>query len=193
MLDDPWLSRWLQLIHESSGSGSVLEIGCGHGADTAILTAAGLRVHAFDLSAVAVRIARIRVPSAKIELRDIRAPLPEGAEKFGTIVASLSLHYFAWAETADLIGRIRLALRPNGVLLCRFNSTDDHNFGASGHPEIEPNFYLVEGERKRFFDKGAVESLFAAGWNILSLEHFATRKYVKTKALWEVVLERRDA
>ena len=93
----------------------------------------------------------------------------------------------------ELVERIRSALRPGGILLCRLNSTEDHNFGASGHPEIEANFYLVEGEPKRFFNQNAVESLFATGWNILSLEHFDTSKYVKTKTLWEVVLERRDA
>lgn len=192
MFGDPWLNRWLPLVRERAGTCPVLEIGCGHGADTATLSAAGLRVHAFDLSAVAVGIARIHVPTATIECRDVREPLPEQAEKYGAIVASLSLHYFAWTETVALVERVRSALRPGGVLLCRLNSTEDHNFGATGHPELEPNFYMVNGEPKRFFNQAAVESLFTAGWNTLSLEHFATRKYVKSKALWEAVLERID-
>jgi SAM-dependent methyltransferase len=192
MLKDPWLNRWLPLIHERAGNSPILEIGCGHGEDTATLTAAGLRVYAFDLSAVAVGIAQIRVPSAKIVCRDIREPLPEQADKFGIVVASLSLHYFTWAETVVLVERIRSALRPDGVLLCRLNSTEDHNFGASGHPELEPNFYSVKGESKRFFDQTAIELIFASGWNMLSLEHFVTTKYVKTKALWEAILERTD-
>jgi SAM-dependent methyltransferase len=193
MLGDPWLTRWLPLVQERAGSGLVLEIGCGHGDDTATLSAAGLRVHAFDLSAVAVGIARMRAPSAKIERRDVRESLPEQAESFGAIVASLSLHYFAWAETVALVKRVHTALCPGGVLLCRLNSTEDHNFGASGHPEVEPNFYLVNGEPKRFFNQVAIESLFAVGWNTLSLEHFSTTKYVKTKAVWEAIVERRDA
>lgn len=125
-------------------------------------------------------IARIRVPSAKVECRDVRELLPEQAERYGAIVASLSLHYFAWAETVALVERVRTALRPVGVLLCRLNSTEDHNYGAIGHPELEPNFYLVNGEPKRFFNQGAVESLFANGWQTRSLEHFATSKYVKS-------------
>ena len=74
--------------------------------------------------------------------------------------------------------------------MCRLNSTEDHHFGASGHPEIEPNFFLVDGEPKRFFDEAAVLALFASGWRQLSLEHFVTRKYLQSKALWEVVLTR---
>jgi len=44
----------------------------------------------------------------------------------------------------------------------------------------------ARGERPR-------EALLSEGWNTLSLEHFTTSKYIKAKALWEVVLERRDA
>jgi SAM-dependent methyltransferase len=193
MLTDPWLNRWLPLLRERAGAGLVLEIGCGHGDDTAALAGAGLRVHAFDLSRVAVGIAKVRVPSATVECRDTRQPFPDGARELGVIVASLSLHYFSWSETQTIVQRIRSALRPGGILLCRLNSTQDHNFGASGHPELEPNFFLVNGEPKRFFDETSIASLFAEGWGQLSLQHFVISKYIKPKALWEVVLERTDA
>ena len=67
---DRWLDRWLPLIAERAGDAPVLEIGCGHGDDTAVLAAAGLRVVAFDLSALSVAAARLRVPSARIERQD---------------------------------------------------------------------------------------------------------------------------
>ncbi len=193
MLTDPWLTRWLPLVRERAGSNLVLEIGCGHGDDTVVLADAGLEVYAFDLSRIAVGIAKARVPSAVVECRDIRKPFPEQGRDLGAVVASLSLHYFPWTETQAIVQRIRSALRPGGILLCRLNSTQDHNFGASGHPELEPNFFLVKGEPKRFFDEASVESLFDKGWNRLSLKHFVTSKYVKPKALWEVIVERRDA
>jgi hypothetical protein len=106
------------------------------------------------------------------------------------VIASLSLHYFAWRETVALVSRTRDALRSGGWLLCRLNSTEDHNHGASGHPPIEPSFYMVGGERKRFFDEKSVLELFATGWRRLSVEHLVTHKYAMPKALWEVVLER---
>ena len=192
MIRDPWLDRWLPLIRERAAATPVLEIGCGHGDDTVVLSRAGLKVYAFDLSRIAVAIARLRAPSAIVERKDIRDPLPEPARALGAIVASLSLHYFPWKETEALVQRIRAALRPGGLLLCRLNSTQDHHFGASGHPELEPNFFLVKGAPKRFFDQRAIASVFARGWNTLSLEHFTTPKYIRPKALWEVVLERAD-
>src|SRR5688572_23335625 len=135
MLRDSWLERWLPLAVERAGSAPVLEIGCGHGDDTATLAGAGLRVLAFDLSPVAAGIAKARVPSATVECRDVRDPFPEQARELGVVVASLSLHYFAWDQTVALAERIRAVLRPGGVLLCRLNSTEDKNFGARGHPQ----------------------------------------------------------
>jgi SAM-dependent methyltransferase len=206
MFTDPWLKRWLPLLAARTQGMPVLEIGCGHGDDTAALVGAGLPVIAFDLSAVSVRIAKARVPSALIERRDIRAPFPPAAQELGVVVASLSLHYFPWDETVDIVRRIHAVLRPGGVLLCRLNSTEDRNFGAAEqlqaapqdsskgqpqrHPQIEPNYFLVNGEPKRFFDETSARSLFSQGWNVLSAEHFTTRKYIKPKALWEVVVER---
>ena len=139
-----------------------------------------------------VAAARARVPSAAIDCRDVRDPFPDAVRDVGVVVASLSLHYFPWAETVTLVERIRAALRPGGLLLCRLNSTEDLNFGARGNPEIEPDYFLVDGQPKRFFDRDAVCALFAGGWRQLSLEHVVTRKYVRAKALWEIVLEREE-
>src|SRR5262249_42254561 len=111
----------------------------------------------------------------------------------GAVVASLTLHYFPWAETAALAERVRATLRPDGVFLCRLNSTDDRHFGARGHREIEPHYYLVDGQPKRFFDEADVDRLFASGWEVLSKQHLRTRKYVRSKALWELALRRRVA
>jgi SAM-dependent methyltransferase len=193
MFSDPWLHRWTALLRERAVDQLVLEIGCGQGGDTAALADAGFKVHAFDLSLTAVAIAKLRVPTAVIECRDVRDTLPDQAQDLGAIIASLSLHYFSWVETQTIVQKIRSALHPAGVLLCRLNSTEDHHYGASGHPQIEPNFYRVKGEPKRFFDKASIELLFAKGWRILSLEHFTTGKYAKEKALCEVVLECSDA
>jgi SAM-dependent methyltransferase len=185
---DPWLARWLKLIGERAGGLSVLELGCGGGRDTEVLAAAGHRVVAVDLSPDSVAKARTRVPQAEFHCQDIRAPFPVDAA--GVVVASLSLHYFPWPETEALVGRIRRVLSPAGVLLCRLNSTNDHHFGASGHPPIDENFYLVDGAPKRFFDRAAVARLFSSGWRMQSAEERTIDRYDLPKSAWEVVLEK---
>ena len=170
----------------------MLELGCGGGRDTATLIAAGHRAVAIELSPEAAARARERVPSAEIHCQDIRAPFPLAAGSVGVVVASLSLHYFDWPETSMLVNRVWTALRPEGVLLCRLNSTNDHHFGAVGHPEIERNFYLVDGAPKRFFDRASVDRLFANGWHSIGVEEKVIDRYDHPKTVWEVVLERDD-
>lgn len=187
---DPWLKRWLPLLAERGGGAPVLELGCGAGRDTAVLAAAGLAVLGLDASAPAIRRARARIPGARFLRRDLRAPLPVGPGSTGAIVASLCLHYFPWRETEAAAARLRRALRPGGVLLCRLNSTKDRHHGASGYPRIGASYYLVDGERKRFFDRAAVRRLFARGWRVLSLEERVIQRYEKPKVVWEAVLER---
>lgn len=190
MNPDPWLDRWLPLAVSRCGEAPVLELGCGSGADTVTLSKAGLDVIAIELDEAAARRAQAAAPSARVFARDLREPWPAARAGYGLVVASLSLHYFPWPETEALAARVREALRPGGLFLCRLNSTEDHHFGASGHPRLDDHYYLVDGSPKRFFDEPAVERLFGAGWRTLSREHHVTGKYGDPKALWEVVLER---
>lgn len=189
MNPDPWLDRWLALIIARAASKSILEIGCGHGDDTMTLASAALDIIAFDRAVEMVVEAKRRVPQAHIERRDIRDPFPVFETRPGVIVASLCLHYFAWDETVSIVSRIRAALRPGGILICRLNSSEDHNYGATGHAQIEPGYFLVDGEPKRFFDEASIGRLFADGWRYLALEHYLTNKYSMPKAVWEIVVE----
>lgn len=186
---DPWLQRWLPLIAQRAAGATILEIGCGSGQDSAMLAAAAHALVGIDLSGRAIAGAKARVPGAQFHCQDLRAPFPVQPGGAGAVVASLSLHYFPWPETLALAQRIRETLRPGGVLLCRLNSTNDHHYGASGHPEIEPHYFMVEGEPKRFFDRADVERMFAAGWRFLALEETTFNRYEHPKTAWEAVLE----
>ena len=186
--DDRWLDRWLSLIGERTAGLPILELGCGGGRDSEILAAAGHRVVGIDLSSAAIANARGRAPTAAFQCQDVRGAFP--VERAGVVLASLSLHYFPWNETVALVERIRRTLVPNGLLLCRLNSTNDHHHGASGHPAIDANYYLVDGEPKRFFDRAAVDRLFATGWRVLSQEEGVIARYDHPKSVWEVVLEK---
>ncbi len=165
----------------------MLEIGCGTGRDSAVLDSAGFKVIALDRSAEAIGQAKARVPGAGFHCQDIRDSFPVAPASVGAVVASLSLHYFPWAETVALLQRVRACLSPGGVLLCRLNSTNDHHYGASGHPPLDDNYYLVDGEPKRFFDEAAVRRLFAEGWSVIGCEERVVDRYEHPKALWEVV------
>lgn len=186
---DGWLTRWLPQIKAHTGTRPILELGCGSGDDTAVLAAAGYPVVALDRSPEAIADARAKC-AATFLCRDLREPFP--CNEVGVLVASLSLHYFAWPDTVALFQRVRETLAPDGLFLCRLNSTRDVNFGAVGHPEIEANYFSVDGRPKRFFDRAAIDALFASGWRQLSCQETVIARYGRPKVVWEIVAERDD-
>jgi hypothetical protein len=70
------------------------------------------------------------------------------------------------------------------------NSTRDHEYGASGHPKLAENFYLVDGSPKRFFDRSTLTALFGTGWHMLHLEERVIHRYERPKSIWEAIFER---
>lgn len=190
MNDELWLEDWLPIIAEFSNDGRIFEIGCGNGRDTAVLSNAGFSVVAIDNSAAAIAEAKKIASSNCYYCQDLRAPFPAAAMDVGVVIASLSLHYFKWAETVGVFNRIYCALRSKGLLVCRVNSTNDHNFGASGFTEIEPNFYLVNGRPKRFFDQRTIEILFSDLWKVRHVSEKSIDRYELSKCVIEVVAEK---
>jgi SAM-dependent methyltransferase len=167
----------------------VLELGCGKGRDTAKLVAAGLRVAATDHSFGALAEARRALPGVTFIESDLRGPLPIDPADVGAIVASLSLHYFDWQTTCAIVGRLRACLAPRGLLICRVNSSRDVHHGATGHAPIEPGYFRVGEEAKRFFERADLLRLFAEGWHIVALEERTIDRYEHPKVIWELVAQ----
>jgi SAM-dependent methyltransferase len=173
--DSRWIERWRASIEGSD----VLELGCGSGSDTRHIE----------------RIAKSVICS------DIRQHKPDGTRsqfvqldhgvvlpfsiKFDVVVASLCLHYFRWEKTKRIIREIARVLASEGLLICRLNSAEDHNFGASGYSEIEPGLYDVGGAPKRFFHENDILELFSKGWILSSIEHKCIDRYEEPKWVWE--------
>lgn len=186
MQNDPWLDKWLDSIREKSAYGSVLELGCGYGRDTVDLLAAGCNVIATDIARENLAECARSAPEAKLVQLDNGKPLPFAAHSLPVIVASLSLHYFSWEVTVRTASELRRCLTDGGLLLARFNSTNDLHYGAASASEIEPNFYQVGSRTKRFFDENSVR-LFLQEWEIQFLEENVIHRYQKPKSVWEVL------
>ena len=186
VVEDAWLERWRGLL-EANGDAPVLDLGCGAGEDARYLARWGLAVVAADFSEKALEITGRRVPAAETRNVDLTRGLPFANASFGVIVANLSLHYFPWLETVEIVGDVRRCLSPGGHLLARLNSTRDAYHATVEKEDIEKNFYLVHGHPKRLFDREDVTALFSPGWTIEDAGERITGRYGNEKTLWEIV------
>lgn len=191
MPTDLWLEKWIGLMTSHTLNPAILELGCGSGRDTAFLAQHGFtRLTVTDLSAEFLANCQRNVPAAQAIRHDLRQPLPFADGSFDVVIASLCLHYFDWKTTQAIMQEIGRCLVDDGLLLCRVNSTKDVNFGAVGHPEIEPHFYAVDGRTKRFFSEEDVAALFNPGWTRLATEEKEIDRYELRKVVWEIAAKK---
>jgi len=184
--EDAWLGRWLHLLNPRLDS-PVLDLGCGAGEDARFLSSRGFRVVAADFSEKALEITGRRAPGASRVRMDLTRGLPFPDRHFGAVVASLSLHYFPWPKTVEILDEVRRCLVPGGPLLTRLNSSNDPHYAAARKEPIAPNFFLVDGSPKRLFDRHDVAALFSDDWEIEDACERTTTRYGYEKTLWEVV------
>ena len=184
---DNWLEPWKSLF--AAGT-VILDLGCGRGYDSEYLLSKGCTVIASDFSKTALSLVHQNNERANVVQADLRQGLPFSAKQFQVIIASLSLHYLPWQQTSSVIRQIRDCLIENGVFLARFNSTNDINYGARGHRQLEKNYRVVDGELKRFFDRETLGTLFEKGWRIDHLEEKVIHRFGKPKAVWEIATKK---
>lgn len=186
---DYWMNRWEFLLQRQKRK-IALDIGCGIGLDTKYLTEMGYTVISVDISGEALSICRQELPDNTFIQVNISEGLSFSKNSFQIINANLSLHYFSWEKTKNIVSNVHKCLKTGGLFLVRLNSTNDSNFGSVGHDEIEPNLFQVHGEQKRFFDITAVNKLFSSAWKSHSIEELRINRYSKPKIVWEIIAEK---
>jgi SAM-dependent methyltransferase len=190
---EPWLDARLDRVPAGSRR-RALDVGCGSGHNARLLLDRGFEVTAIDFAPNALELCRREAPGARTVLIDIRSGLPFEDRAFELVVADLSLHYFRWEVTVDIVSGIERCLVPRGLLAARFNSTGDHQYGAADGEPIggDVRFRAVRGIEKRFFTGECVRRLMAAPWRVIDLAERTTLRFGDPKVMWELIASRAE-
>jgi trans-aconitate methyltransferase len=152
-----------QLLAPKPGE-RVLDLGCGDGALTEKLVAAGCRVTAVDSSAEQVGAARAR----GLDARRGRAETLPFKEEFDAVFSNAVLHWIP--DAAAVIGSVRRALKPGGRFVAEF--------GGAGCVETVRRA-LIDAANRRGLDGAALDPWFfpteAAYRALLEARGFAVR------------------
>ena len=155
--------------HLLPAQGLALDVAMGMGGNAAYLLSRGLRVVGIDVSSVAVRQAKRRLPDLMAVIADLRRfYLP--AARFDVILNFFYLQRELW-------GDYQRALRPGGILILETLTLDM----LSINPEIDPAYLLQPGELKTAF----------AHWQILeSREGWVAMDTPRPRAVASLVARR---
>jgi ubiquinone/menaquinone biosynthesis C-methylase UbiE len=197
MIDKSWLHKWQSILSNKT----VLELGCGHGRDTGDLLTLVNSLVACDINVDDISMHFKQSAKLSIQQIDHSQPLPFDDQIFDVVVASLSLHYFDWQKTLAIVAEISRILTPNGCFICRLNSINDTEFGATGYQQLDTNYFHVKGINKRFFDQKMIEDLFSeqlsdstesskVQWTLNQLNEQQIDRYEKPKFVWEFIAQK---
>lgn len=133
----------------------ILELGCGNGMDAAHMLELGFDVDATDGTPELVDEARKRLGD---RARVLRFEDLDAVSAYDGVWACASLLHVSAATLPDILGRIRLALRPGGVFVASFKSGS-----GEGRDSMD-----------RYYNYPSADDLMAAyraaGWVDLTLE-----------------------
>jgi SAM-dependent methyltransferase len=185
---DLWLDKYEDIL-KSSKDTPIIDLGCGLGNDTMYLHERHYKVISCDYSEEALKKLGLFINNPVTKLFDMKNGLPFETESVKVIIADLSLHYFSWAETKKIVNEIKRVLKEDGFLLVRVNSVKDANYGAGKGIMIEKNYYNIDGNLKRFFDKEQLEELFM-DWEVKYINEYEMNRYISSKILWEMAVKK---
>jgi SAM-dependent methyltransferase len=130
-----WVTRWSKLIPAAS---RVLDLACGGGRHTRLLSQLGHTVVAVDRDVAAVTALGQTLENHRIDVRchDLEArPWPFSVAEFDAVVVTNYLY-------RPLFAPMLASLRPEGVLLYETFARGNERFGKPSNP----NFLLLPGE-----------------------------------------------
>lgn len=156
----------------------VLELGCGGGRDTLVMLERGFSVDATDGSSGMAQEASARIgqPVRVLRFTDLDA---QGT--YDAVWAHASIHHQPYAGLADVLARIRRALKPGGLFFTNFK------LGTGDDRDSLGRLYA-------FPPRDDLLALYAAtGWDMISTEDYRAGGADKVERDWIAITARKPA
>lgn len=135
--DDIWIEEYKEYFQNM---GKCLDLGCGVGQYSKVLSRYGYDVTSADISDIALN--KVKEFSDNIVKVDMQEHLPFEDKRFDLVFANLSIHYFSDEDTKKLMLEIKRILKENGLFIGSVNGVQGIEAIKDSVIEIEPHFYL---------------------------------------------------
>jgi cyclopropane fatty-acyl-phospholipid synthase-like methyltransferase len=154
-----WVDELLSRLRDNS---AVLELGCGPGIPVGEQLAAHHHLTGVDLSREQLRLARKVLPDAELKHADMTT-VHFDPSSFDAVVALYCINHVPQSELKHLVERIGSWLRPDGLLLANFPTTDNPGIVEANWLGVDMYFSGMTAPRN-------LDLLLRAGFSVLQSE-----------------------
>lgn len=169
--DDIWIEEYKEYFQNM---GKCLDLGCGVGQYSKVLSRYGYDVTSADISDIALN--KVKEFSDNIVKVDMQEHLPFEDKRFDLVFANLSIHYFSDEDTKKLMLEIKRILKENGLFIGSVNGVQGIEAIKDSAIEIEPHFYLNKQKYIRLFDIKDLKT-YLKDFEILNIEERETIRF----------------
>lgn len=173
-------------VEESSGSGSVADLGCGPGHIAAYLATLGVPMIGIDISPAMIDVAKERCPEVRFRVGSLLA-LPATDGELAGAIAFYSIIHLRSEDRPAAYAEMARVIKPGGWLLLAFHVNPTG--GSSGEIMHADEWWGEQVDLDFFYldPAGVIEELTAAGFAVTartdrepvpSVEHQSRRCYL---------------
>ena len=168
------LPRFLDRLPPGS---QILELGCGGGRDAEYMERRGFAVEPTDGVAAMAAIAESRLNRP---VRVMRFDQLDAVGAYDAVYASYSLLHVPRSALADVLGKIRTALRPGGWHMATYKTG-----GAEGRDDLDRYFNYLSPDQAQAYYRSA------GSWQLLELTRGEGLGYKGRRSPWVNVIARK--
>jgi len=170
----------------------ILDVGCGYGRDCKFFIEQGFDVVGLDSSGEAIKLAEEFVPDGTFIKADA-TNMPFQDQAFDVVFSHLFMHLLYRDDVRrKFLKECERVLRPGGLIIQSFFSTDDSTFGEGEEVALRTFYVKRKARIGRFFEEDEVRSDFSDFETIelkkLSEEH--THGSPHTHVYWFIVAKK---
>ena len=145
-----------EIFEKMQPGGSVLELGCGNGRDSAFFAKQGMKVTAIDYSKVAISKLKQNNPY-KVDYicDDFVESRTIFQRQFDYIYSRFTLHILTQKQEEELLDNISLSLKKDGLLFIEARTIHDSMFGQG--ETLGKNAFIIREHYHRYIDRVELE------------------------------------
>jgi cyclopropane fatty-acyl-phospholipid synthase-like methyltransferase len=185
------LAKVAEKLLQENNTQKILEVGCGQGRDAIYFSQLGFNVHAFDISANAIKSInsikeRMNLNKLNVFEHNVLESLNFSEDYFDFIYSNLALQFFDLENLSKILKNISNVMKKNSIFLLSTKKEGDKYHKAG--KKINNNAFENKGIIRYFYPVNDLKSVFSEQFSIVDINSDRHENIDSSVSVWWKIL-----